>query len=253
VVHPETPFHILWTCPSSVEMWQESARKIQKLSLVEDGSLGFIQALKNKLDEKSFGEALITMRLIWLCRNSFVFDRGWESPDQVLKKAKRVMEELEDSGPRTAEAGVQGTSASPFFPQWIRPSIGFLKLNWDAALNQELRRVGIGVVAQNDRGEVVAAIAKSMPFRTDPAMAEAFAAWEAVNFCFDRGWKNIIFEGDALSIVLALRNTGQCWSAYGHVIEDTKVLLERVESVAIKHVNRSGNKVAHSLSQMAIS
>ncbi len=40
---------------------------------------------------------------------------------------------------------------------------------------------------------------------------------------------------------------------YGHVIEDTKVLLERVESVAIKHVNRSGNKVAHSLSQMAIS
>lgn len=109
------------------------------------------------------------------------------------------------------------------------------------------------MVAQNDKGEVVAAMAKSMTFLTDPAMAEALAAWETVKFCFDRGWKNIILEGDALSIVLALRNSGQCCSAYGHVIEDTKVLLERVEPVAIKHINRSGNKVAHSLSQMAVS
>jgi len=116
LVHPETPFHILWICPSSVAVWQESARKIQKLSLVEEGSLGFIQALKNKLDEKSFGEALITMRLIWLRRNSFVFDCGWESPDQVLKKAKRVMEELEDSGPETTDRGWGARDFSfPFF------------------------------------------------------------------------------------------------------------------------------------------
>jgi hypothetical protein len=37
------------------------------------------------------------------------------------------------------------------------------------------------------------------------------------------------------------------------VIEDTKVLLERVEPMAIKHVNKSGIKVAHSLSQTVIS
>jgi ribonuclease HI len=57
--------------------------------------------------------------------------------------------------------------------------------------------VGIRVVARNDKGEVVAAMAKGLTFLTDPAMAEALAAWEAIKFCLDRGWKNIILEGDA--------------------------------------------------------
>jgi len=76
LIHPETPSHLLWTCPSSVALWQESTRKIQKLTLEEDDSFGFIRELSEKLDVKSFGEVLITMWFLWLRRNSFVFDRG---------------------------------------------------------------------------------------------------------------------------------------------------------------------------------
>jgi hypothetical protein len=54
LIHPETPSHLLWTCPSSVVVWQESARKIQKLTLEEDDSFGFIRELSKKLDVKFF-------------------------------------------------------------------------------------------------------------------------------------------------------------------------------------------------------
>jgi len=68
----------------------------------------------------------------------------------------------------------------------------------------------------------------------DSTMAEALAVWETVKFCVNQEWQQMIIEGDAL---MALNNPGQCWSDYGHLIEDTKVLLERVEPLDISHVN----------------
>jgi hypothetical protein len=51
--------------------------------------------------------------------------------------------------------------------------------------------------------------------------------------CATHGMQRVLIEGDALSIVAALRKLGQCWSSYGHLIEDTRVLLERVQPLDI--------------------
>jgi hypothetical protein len=96
------------------------------------------------------------MRFLWLRRNSFVFDRGWESLDQVLNKVKGVRQELETTA---TERHVLGMLSIPrLSSNWSRPPVGTLKLNWDAALSPELRRMGTGVVVRNDRGDVVAAM-----------------------------------------------------------------------------------------------
>jgi hypothetical protein len=63
---PETVSHILWSCPSSVAVWQESSRRVQKLSLVESGSLELLQQLMEKLEEDDFIEAVTLPRMIWL-------------------------------------------------------------------------------------------------------------------------------------------------------------------------------------------
>jgi hypothetical protein len=49
-----------------VAVWQESSRRVQKLSLVESGSLELLQQLMEKLEEDDFIEAVTLPRMIWL-------------------------------------------------------------------------------------------------------------------------------------------------------------------------------------------
>ena len=53
-------------------------------------------------------------------------------------------------------------------------------------------------------GAIVASLATTVPFITDPTVVEAVAAWKAI-VCIDLGFQRVIFEIDALEIVNALR------------------------------------------------
>lgn len=63
----------------------------------------------------------------------------------------------------------------PIAPRWSPPPRGYLKMNWDAAFNKASRSMGEGAVLQDDKGEVVVALAQFLSQVTDPSMAEAVA------------------------------------------------------------------------------
>jgi hypothetical protein len=50
------------------------------------------------------------------------------------------------------------------------------------------RRMGVGIIARDDGGAVVAAMCASRPYITDPAMAEAMAAWMLAGFSHRLGF-----------------------------------------------------------------
>jgi hypothetical protein len=56
-----------------------------------------------------------------------------------------------------------------------------------------------------------------------------------------------------LNVVAALKKNGPCGSSFGHLIEDTRLWLQRLPHVFIHHVCREANAVAHCLAQLAIS
>jgi hypothetical protein len=68
---------------------------------------------------------------------------------------------------------------------------------------------------QNAQGQVVVALAKVLPFVDDPTIVEAIAAWQAVKLCVDRGFRNVVLEGNFLIVVSALNQSLSCWSSYG--------------------------------------
>ncbi|GLT55374.1 hypothetical protein SLA2020_285030 [Shorea laevis] len=41
---------------------------------------------------------------------------------------------------------------------WQAPPAGYVKLNWDAAVDEGNRRMGIGVIARDHTGEVVVTV-----------------------------------------------------------------------------------------------
>ena len=63
---------------------------------------------------------------------------------------------------------------------------------------------------------------------------------------------DVIFKGDCLRIIQALKNSGSCKTPFGHVIEETKQLGCSMRFCQFQHVRREGNRLAHGLVRRAI-
>jgi ribonuclease HI len=113
--------------------------------------------------------------------------------------------------------------------------------------------MGIGGVARNDFGTVVAAVAKVFPCRGDPMTAEVLGAWHAVKLGREVGYSRVILEGNSLAMVFALQQTTPCWSSVGQLIGDIRLGLQQFHSFSVNHVKREGNQAAHYLAKLAIS
>jgi hypothetical protein len=95
--------------------------------------------------------------------------------------------------------------------------------------------------------------AKVFPSLVDPSMAEAMEAWHVVTLGCDLGISQVHFKGDSLNVVSVLKKEGPCWSTFGHLIEDSKLCLNRLLPFFVHHIKREANKVAHCWAKLAIS
>jgi hypothetical protein len=66
-------------------------------------------------------------------------------------------------------------------------------------------------------------------------------------------FQKVSFEGDSMIVVSALNREDHCWSAYGQLIEDTKIKLNSFSSKRVKHVPGVANNVSHCLAKFALS
>ncbi|KAL0285703.1 UNVERIFIED_CONTAM: hypothetical protein Scaly_2811600 [Sesamum calycinum] len=86
-----------------------------------------------------------------------------------------------------------------------RSALGVHKLNFDGALLGGGSAMGLGVVAQNDRGTCLAWLSRRVDRRGTGEVAKALAAWEAIQLAARRRWKSLIIEGDCVVLINKLR------------------------------------------------
>jgi ribonuclease HI len=77
----------------------------------------------------------------------------------------------------------------------------------------------------------------SLKARVNPAVAEAFAALRAAEFCRNWGLDKIISEGDSLQVVNALNRPGQNWSMNGQIRVSNSDYLEFSRSSCFEFLN----------------
>jgi hypothetical protein len=109
--------------------------------------------------------------------------------------------------------------------------------------------MGIGIITCDHSGTVLAAVSLLMPGVTDPTTAEAVAAWKMAEACVSLGYSKVILEGDSLEIVNSLQKDDCCWSRYGAMINDAKVLLDSLQEWKVCHARRTANVAAHLLAK----
>jgi ribonuclease HI len=147
---------------------------------------------------------------------------------------------------------VVSSGPPPTAPRWLKPFPGWVKLHCDGALNSSANNMGAGVVVRNEAGEFLAGLAVTIPYVSDPLIAEVMATWCTVELGRKLGFQRIILEGDSLIIVGALNQAIICLISYGQMIEDIWVHLLSFLTFVVCHVCRQANTDVHSLVKHAL-
>lgn len=218
--------------------------------MAECDGLEFMRQMWSKLEGEDLLLALSLARMIWLRRNELVFSNQFTSPLILMRQVRESVDFFYVANQqKPPEMVAQGNGCS----HWTPPLPGWLKANWDAALDTRNNRIGVGIVVRDEDGFVKVAHAKSFPYINDSEVAETIGAWQAVSLCYDRGWTGIIFEGDAVNVVGALKKIGHCWTSCGQIIiESTRRRINELGLAQLQHVQREANNAAHLLAKHVV-
>jgi hypothetical protein len=165
----------------------------------------------------------LILRGIWQRRNSVVHGGEFTHPNIVANLAREGLLQFIQANAKTPNQVDEESEETS--TKWKEPQFGLFKAKWDVAICTERKCMGIGVIIRDEGGCVLAAQSKTIQVVYEPATGEALAALHAAKLCLDLGFYEIILEGDSLSVVKAIGEREQNWIWYGHIVEDTKIVL----------------------------
>ena len=241
----ETICHALFSCSTAQEVWKVSSFGPLLAAAPTDSFDGVFSWLASKCTREEMRHMCALMWAVWYCRNKIVFDQETLVASSVAANFVKLVEEYCGYAQRVFQpCGGLSTSA----PAWRVPPAMVLKVNFDAH-NSPNGETGLGVVVRNEVGAVCVMGVRRVAARWDAPTAEAMAALYAVELATRLGYGNVIFEGDALMVVNALKNKSEGGSPIFQIFSDIHRLCLGFESFSFLHVKRAGNCVAHLLAR----
>ncbi|XP_042954503.1 uncharacterized protein LOC122290886 [Carya illinoinensis] len=243
----ETTIHAVWCCPAASDVWAESDSPVQKWAVTELEFIELWKKLNSSLDEDEIELVACTLRGIWLRRNLLIFDRKFESLKRILSAAKQGRDEF-------IAAKLQNFKSKPDRGEvkWQRPTNVLSKINWDASISVQEKKVGIGMIARNADGDILACLSSGIQASMKPVLAEALALRSVMFFCQEVGISSACFEGDSQTIVNDANGKEEVWAEHGVVIEDIRKMLGDKPQWSVQFTYRKANNTAHILAKLGL-
>ncbi|KAK1352458.1 hypothetical protein POM88_053397 [Heracleum sosnowskyi] len=124
------------------------------------------------------------------------------------------------------------------------------KIECGCVSNGERIWIGMGVVARDHEGNVVAAAVRRLRAWWPPQIAEGRAILLAVKLARRLRHENIIIESDCESLIQRLSKASTYLSDFDNVLEDILASCSVFDSIQWIHVKRDDNLVAHHLAKL---
>lgn len=86
----ENPGHILWSCPSTQDVWLLGNRKMQKAPIIDEVGSIFMQVLK-RIEPKEISLFAETARSIWIRIKKWIFEGNFLNPSILFNKMYKHM------------------------------------------------------------------------------------------------------------------------------------------------------------------
>jgi hypothetical protein len=169
----ESVSHILWECSSTMDVWG-ACKPFQKLAITGQSFLTLFEEIARSGREIDLRFFVVVARQIWMRRDKYV-DKGiFAHLDTLVRQAHNSMEEHDAT--RASDGLARAPDGIAPGQRWHAPPEGVYKANWDAALNIQNERIGLGSVIRDQEGNVKATQCIVWSGRFEPGTVEALAA-----------------------------------------------------------------------------
>ncbi|XP_048493143.1 uncharacterized protein LOC125493698 [Beta vulgaris subsp. vulgaris] len=243
---PETTSHALLHCSQVQEVWESSGMLSRVPRELGDDWLEFWNAWQD-VDEKWLRELCYIAYYAWHRRNKVVFEGRGHPNDQLLEFARSASKDY-NSYAKKIYGGPSG-AGKKFTKTWQPPPPGCVKINADASCSDD-GWVGLGVVARDEKGDVLFAATRRVRAWWPIEVAEGKGLCLAIKLARNHGFKDVIFETDCLTIFNRLSRCALFFSDLDTVLEEALFWSRDFYSVKWSHVLRDGNFVAHHLARL---
>lgn len=108
------------------------------------------------------------------------------------------------------------------------------------------------MVIRDWKGIVIATLCSLKSLFPNPLLGEAAATLSATNCYAELGIRNIILQGDSLTVVNSIQQAKEDWNSAGILVRDIKHLLSGFQRWSVRHVSRNVNMVANCLAKYAL-
>lgn len=127
-----------------------------------------------------------------------------------------------------------------------------MKVNVDAAINEERKVAGLGTVIRNSQGQVVAAAAKRIKFEGDVSIAEAKVVKRGMDVARAVSCTYVIIETDCRMVAELANNKVKNISEIWWIIAEILNSKGDFQSITFQHALRHCNMSTHSLTKRAL-
>jgi ribonuclease HI len=246
----ESGLHILWQCPSTMDVRSGGCPKFQKCSSAGHDFLEVVEGLFDKCTKEEMELFCSTVRCIWMRRNEVLHGGTFAHPTILLQRPMQAVEDFRRAQERNGL--VRLIREIPPAMGWKPPDTGWHKANWDAAVGEKLGRTGLGVVIRDSHGDLLSARCATKQGSLEPSLAEAEAMLLSIQLCQELNISRVIFEGDAKGVVEGINSTEVDRGWMGHVFADIKQELQTLGDWKVQFIRRDDNKAAHLLAKSAV-
>ena len=126
----------------------------------------------------------------------------------------------------------------------------YFLINVDGAIPIGYGHSGIGILIWDKRLRFIAAMCKPLSRRFGVEETEAIAMEQGLVLAKELGLERVLMVGDSLQTVQAIEKE-EVRGAVGHIVAGIVQEMRNFADVKVRHIGRTGNKIAHELAQQA--
>ncbi|XP_041001569.1 uncharacterized protein LOC121247259 [Juglans microcarpa x Juglans regia] len=183
-------------------------------------------------------------RMLWTRRNMMLFEDYFVAPSILMQKAKQACTEFQQMQHKQCTSRSHGNLDQIDNALWLPPELDWIKINWDIATKEIGQRIGVGIAVRDSEGDLLVSCMQPLSFCTQATMAEARGLISAMKLCKELGLQKVVFEGDSLQFVNAVRHHLQENGLLQCLVQDVYSIMANTRW-EIRHVRRKANQVAH--------
>jgi ribonuclease HI len=213
-----------------------------------DTGKDWLLILLSKQRKKEQGQILLLLWRAWHLRNNIIHGDGKESIKHSVEFLLNYARELDQNSSGNDQfTDVVETLRPKTVKTWKKPEPGSIKVNVDASFISSDGQASVGIVARNEKGEILFSAARTLLDCNSAEEAELHAISDGLSLATSWLQGVVICETDCSEAATAINKPGRDLSQLCYLINDIKDRLTNADLLSVVSINRSCNRLAHNL------